>query len=54
MGISRKLSPDTGDTILHASCGRYGNLDITKYLVEEIKCDAGEYEKKTELFNCTL
>ena len=40
--VNRKLSPDTGDTILHASCGRHGSLDITKYLVEEVKCDVGE------------
>ena len=35
--INRQLSP-----VLHASCGRYGNLDIVKYLVEDAKCDYGK------------
>ena len=41
--VNKKLSSETGDTVLHTSCGRYSNLEITKYLIEEAKCVVGEY-----------
>ena len=52
--VNRKLSPRTGETVLLASCGRYGNLDIVKYLLENAKCDRGELRKSayTCLYMC--
>ena len=43
--VNRKLLPKTGETVLLASCGRYGNLDIVKYLVEDAECDRGKLHK---------